>query len=39
VAAMRTPDGVTGFARIVGELLVATFGGEAAKRPPVPQEA
>lgn len=39
VAAMRTPDGVTGFARIVGELLVATFGGEAATRPPVPQEA
>ena len=37
VAAMRSQDGVAGFARIVGELLAATFGaGEAGGGGPNP---
>jgi hypothetical protein len=45
VAAMATPGGAVGFARIVVELLTATFGGEGAPAeaggnpPPVPRAA
>ncbi|HEY9213013.1 MAG TPA: gene transfer agent family protein [Ancylobacter sp.] len=45
VARMTTPGGAAGFARIVGDLLAATFGtapasvGENASRPTTPQEA
>lgn len=40
VARMTTPGGAAGFARIVGELIAATFGqapGGAPPDPPVPQ--
>ena len=33
VAAMTAPGGAAGFAAIVGELLTATFGGTARRRP------
>ncbi|MEZ5810882.1 MAG: gene transfer agent family protein [Rhizobiaceae bacterium] len=34
VRAMRAEDGAAGFARIVSDLLTATFGGEARGEPP-----
>ncbi len=41
VARMTTPGGAAGFARIVGELIAATFGqapaGDTPRDPPVPQ--
>ena len=41
VARMTTPGGAAGFARIVGDLLSATFGAapESSERPTPPQEA
>ena len=40
VARMTTPGGAAGFARIVGDLLAATFGAapESTERPTLPQE-
>jgi hypothetical protein len=41
VAAMRAPDGLTGFVRIAADLIAATFGKpeDEAPRPPAPQDA
>ncbi|MFG1427613.1 gene transfer agent family protein [Roseixanthobacter glucoisosaccharinicivorans] len=39
VAAMRAEEGAVGYARIVGRLLAATFGGAADTRPQPPQTA
>lgn len=38
VARMTTPGGAAGFARIVGDLIAATFGGEMAPPAPAPGE-
>lgn len=38
VQAMRCEGGAAGFARLVGELLSATFGGGGEENPPVPQQ-